>query len=402
MFEINRENFGQFIAMLRKEKGMTQKELAQQLFISDKAVSKWETGKSIPDITLLVPLSELLEVSVTELLECRRIAQTENIGMEQADTIVKKVIGLTEDEQSMFQRVRKRKKQIRIYFVCVCLAIIELFCCYKWRNAIYAPVEHLYVVWILTIGFGCYFWIFIKEKLPSYYDENEINIYVDGILHMNFPGVYYNNQNWPYIVKALRIWSGVGMVVFPLFYILVIVVFGQSILLLELFLILGFVLGGMFLPVVIVGRKYRYKTGEEAKKRESLGQTRKRASISIFVIVVILLIAILYFLQGGISIFSGSRIAYIDKKTRTMWSAEYQYLNGYTQRTLLIPKDKEKVIIQTETKDGVLSIEIKDKNGTVIFEKESLEDSCYEVEATDKIVVRITADKHKGSFQIGE
>ena len=46
MFEINRENFGQFIAMLRKEKGMTQKELAQQLFISDKAVSKWETGVS--------------------------------------------------------------------------------------------------------------------------------------------------------------------------------------------------------------------------------------------------------------------------------------------------------------------------------------------------------------------
>ena len=51
MFEIDRQKFGAFIAELRKEKGMTQKELAEKLFISDKAVSKWETAQSIPDIT---------------------------------------------------------------------------------------------------------------------------------------------------------------------------------------------------------------------------------------------------------------------------------------------------------------------------------------------------------------
>lgn len=46
MFEIDRKKFGAFVALLRKEKGYTQKELAQRLFISDKAVSKWETGVS--------------------------------------------------------------------------------------------------------------------------------------------------------------------------------------------------------------------------------------------------------------------------------------------------------------------------------------------------------------------
>lgn len=46
MFNIDKQEFGAFIAMLRKEKGITQKELAEQLFISDKAVSKWETGVS--------------------------------------------------------------------------------------------------------------------------------------------------------------------------------------------------------------------------------------------------------------------------------------------------------------------------------------------------------------------
>ena len=48
MFEIDKQRFGKFVAELRKEKGVTQKELAKELFISDKAISKWETGVSIP------------------------------------------------------------------------------------------------------------------------------------------------------------------------------------------------------------------------------------------------------------------------------------------------------------------------------------------------------------------
>ena len=46
MFEIDKEKLGAFISQLRKEKGYTQKELAERLFISNKAVSKWETGGS--------------------------------------------------------------------------------------------------------------------------------------------------------------------------------------------------------------------------------------------------------------------------------------------------------------------------------------------------------------------
>ena len=57
MFALDKEQFGSFVAQLRKEKGLTQKELAQRLFLSDKAVSKWETGNSLPDVSLLVPLA---------------------------------------------------------------------------------------------------------------------------------------------------------------------------------------------------------------------------------------------------------------------------------------------------------------------------------------------------------
>ncbi len=58
---------------LRKEKGITQKELADAICVSDKTVSKWENGNSLPDTSMLLVLCHELEVSVNELLNCERI-----------------------------------------------------------------------------------------------------------------------------------------------------------------------------------------------------------------------------------------------------------------------------------------------------------------------------------------
>ena len=69
MSEINLEKFGAFISEKRKALGMTQKELAEKLFLSDKAVSKWERGLSLPDVSVLMPLAQVLGVTVAELLE---------------------------------------------------------------------------------------------------------------------------------------------------------------------------------------------------------------------------------------------------------------------------------------------------------------------------------------------
>ena len=59
---------GAIIKKLREEKGLTQSELAQKLNVSNKAISKWETAKGYPDITLIEPLAQILGVSVMELL----------------------------------------------------------------------------------------------------------------------------------------------------------------------------------------------------------------------------------------------------------------------------------------------------------------------------------------------
>ena len=68
---MQKETFGSKVASLRKEKGMTQLELAQKMGVTDKAVSKWERDLSLPDVSSLPRLAEVLDVSVEELLRAK-------------------------------------------------------------------------------------------------------------------------------------------------------------------------------------------------------------------------------------------------------------------------------------------------------------------------------------------
>ncbi len=68
---------GEFISRARKERGMTQKELAEQIGISDKTISRWETGNGLPDMAYLTPLCDFLEVSVNELLSGEKLPPNE-------------------------------------------------------------------------------------------------------------------------------------------------------------------------------------------------------------------------------------------------------------------------------------------------------------------------------------
>lgn len=65
---MDNQKTGAYITCLRKERGMTQKELAERIGVTDKAVSRWETGRGFPDISMLKPLSEVLGVTVIELV----------------------------------------------------------------------------------------------------------------------------------------------------------------------------------------------------------------------------------------------------------------------------------------------------------------------------------------------
>lgn len=85
---MNQEMIGKFIAECRKEKQLTQIQLADKLGITNRAVSKWETGKSIPDVSIMLELCDELEISVNELL-CGRHLDMEEEKIENTNNILK-------------------------------------------------------------------------------------------------------------------------------------------------------------------------------------------------------------------------------------------------------------------------------------------------------------------------
>lgn len=389
MYEIDKTKFGAFISELRKEKGMTQKELAVRLYISDKAVSKWETGHSIPDITLLVPLSDQLGVTVTELLECRRIEHADTLDMEHADDLVRKVIGISEEEA--LGRPRLKRKHVFFYAGCVFAAAGEAALLYFMRDKLemqmFPDLFPLFMMLGMMLFFGIYFWFFIREKLPSYYDEHKINVYADGMLHMNLPGVYFNNRNWPHMVKALRMWSSVGAIILPILYVIFSIGCSAWRPWSDLIIILVLFLGSLFLPLYLVGRKYQRPEGEPVHGR------------AILVFISIVIAALL--LVGSMGTFrSALRMGCVEYADRDSWSAKYRYLDGVMKRNLWSEDGDGGFSIAVETETGNITIEIEDETGAIVFCEENMKTGSYEAEAFGKCVVRVIAEAHKGCFQI--
>jgi len=75
---MEQQNVGSFLKTLRREKNLTQEQLAEQLHVSGRTVSRWETGSNMPDISLLVALAEFYEVSIPEIIDGERKSETMN------------------------------------------------------------------------------------------------------------------------------------------------------------------------------------------------------------------------------------------------------------------------------------------------------------------------------------
>lgn len=251
MFEIDKQKFGAFVAQLRKEKGLTQKEMAGMLFISDKAISKWENGVSIPDTALLVPLSELLEVSVTELLMCRRTQHQDQMDSGEVERIVKTAISYSEEAPSRaYQTVGKWAV---IYVLSLLAGAAGLYLCYLQGTITDAVLTAI----LLGAIFGAYFCFLVRTKLPDYYDQNKISGVYDGAFRMNVPGLTFNNSNWPHIVGVGRIWACASTGIYPLLSAGMLYFAASSWLVFEKFVFLLLILGGLFVPVYYVGKKYQ-------------------------------------------------------------------------------------------------------------------------------------------------
>jgi transcriptional regulator with XRE-family HTH domain len=85
--QMKKQTLGMMISSLRKEKGMTQLELAEKMGVTDKAVSKWERDLSFPDINSIPKLAEIFDVSVDDLMQVKTETK-ENMSKNKVDEIV--------------------------------------------------------------------------------------------------------------------------------------------------------------------------------------------------------------------------------------------------------------------------------------------------------------------------
>ncbi len=115
---MDKEKIGVFISVLRKERHMTQKELADELGLTDKAISKWERGLSYPDISMLEPIANFFDVSVMELLKGERLDADATITMQEAQQMINESLSMSEDTL-----IRRQNKHKRIVYILLCLLI---------------------------------------------------------------------------------------------------------------------------------------------------------------------------------------------------------------------------------------------------------------------------------------
>lgn len=144
---MNKYKIGNFITTLRKEKGMTQEQLAEKLDISSKAVSKWETGKCFPETTQLIKMSKIFDVTIDEILYGERVDNPNDIHKEITEESYTK---LRESEKSlkqslMFLSIMFVLNGLSIFifkfsilataiYTCSLFAVMTMFLIYKTNN----------------------------------------------------------------------------------------------------------------------------------------------------------------------------------------------------------------------------------------------------------------------------
>ena len=169
--------FGDFFYALRKEKGMTQAEIADLLGVTNKAVSKWETGESLPDTSMLKPIADTFGVTVDELLNGKRAESEKEENVQKNDNVVNGHLftrGKDDEPETMLDKISGA--------VCACImlsGIIVYLCLGAFKN-----LWHPYWVIIPVCAFCCgiagiVFDMFNRNKRKKKLERGE-NPYIGG------------------------------------------------------------------------------------------------------------------------------------------------------------------------------------------------------------------------------
>jgi len=165
---MDKEKIGLFIKALRKEKNQTQRELAEKIHVTDKAVSKWERGLSIPDVAILPDLAKELDISIHELLQGERNT-SDRIETVQAENLLADTVRTVNVVQ---------KKKVRIWKSVLFIQGILFLILFIWGKDF--------------INFGLEKWSKINETL---YHTSEISILTPGCAEREFTIEKKNTDN---------------------------------------------------------------------------------------------------------------------------------------------------------------------------------------------------------------
>lgn len=163
---MNQIKIGKFIAQCRKKENLTQMQLAEKLNITDRAVSKWETGKALPDASIMLTLCEILKITVNDLLS-GEIVTMENYNKE----MEQKLIEMVKQKEENDKRMLALEWVIGILSVVVLLVPILI--------AAYLPMEDWQRIVLCCSGvipaFVGFFFAIKIEQVAGYYKCKHCN-----------------------------------------------------------------------------------------------------------------------------------------------------------------------------------------------------------------------------------
>lgn len=163
---MNNEKTGTLIKTLRTKKGITQKELAEKINVSNATVSKWENAHGFPDISLLEPLAEALDISIAELINGERNL---SISALEESKVIKDIIYLSET-----QRKRRSKKEQILAGLLILLFLLSgyigIFYLWRHQNETLSIPQRVFnnssaFFWTACMDFSCHQSVPFKKKL---------------------------------------------------------------------------------------------------------------------------------------------------------------------------------------------------------------------------------------------
>ena len=166
---MDQEKIGKFIAKLRKEKNMTQQELADKLGITDRAVSHWENGRRLPDYSLLKELCNILSISINELFSGEKISD-ENYKKKSDENLMNalKDSSFTLQEKIIYYKKKWKKEHISTFVVTI-VSWVVLIVSLKLQNV------DFYLIGTIGGLLSILFYIVLYNRMMKYVENSAYN-----------------------------------------------------------------------------------------------------------------------------------------------------------------------------------------------------------------------------------